>query len=49
MDMSKDLTLIELQRAWMDDPDNLKKKQEYLQQVATWSHLMDCLMEETPD
>ena len=48
-DMTKDLTLIELQAACLADPEDHELKETFRQMVANWSHLEDCLMEETPD
>ena len=43
-----DLSLVELQKATLDDPDNLELKEALHQMVADWCHLEDCWME-TPD
>ena len=49
MTNTDDLTLIELQRAYLDDPENLDLKDAFLQRVARWLRLEDDLMEEMPD
>ena len=48
MDMTNP-TLIELQAACLADPEDHELKETFRQMVAQWSHLEDCLMEETPD
>ena len=49
MTNTDDLNLIELQRAYLDDPENLDLKDAFLQRVARWLLLEDTLEEEPPD
>ena len=43
------LNLMELQQLMLASPDDEELRELFRKLMARWSHLEDCLMEETPD